>query len=121
MRKLLSLNSYKRYALSLRNFGVFVDLGGVEGLVRIYELAHHPIPHPRDMFQVGDEINVQILHIDYEGLRISLSHKATLPNQWDIIVIGVSLDAPAGRLYGGFVDGYPLLISYNSSFLLYCG
>ncbi len=69
----------------LRDFGIFVDLGGADGLVHISELAWHRIDHPREVVKVGDEIEVEVLKLDREEQRISLSRKNLLPNPWDTI------------------------------------
>lgn len=69
----------------LRDFGVFVDLGGADGLVHISELAWHRIDHPREVVKVGDDIDVCVLKLDREGQRISLSRKRLLPNPWDTV------------------------------------
>lgn len=67
------------------DFGVFVDLGGVEGLVHISELDWQRVENPAELFSPGDEIEVQIKSIDLERERISLSRKMLLPNPWDVI------------------------------------
>ncbi len=69
----------------LRDFGIFVDLGGVDGLVHISELAWHRIDHPREVVKVGDEIDVYVMKIDRDDQRISLSRKKMLPNPWDTV------------------------------------
>lgn len=69
----------------LRDFGVFVDLGGADGLVHISELAWHRIDHPREVVKVGDEINVVVLKVDRDDQRISLSHKNVIANPWDSV------------------------------------
>lgn len=69
----------------LRDFGIFVDLGGADGLVHISELAWHRIDHPREVVKVGDDIDVYVLKIDREDQRISLSRKRLLPNPWDTV------------------------------------
>lgn len=69
----------------LRNFGAFVDLGGADGLVHISELAWYRIGHPREVLKVGDEIEVEVLRLDKESQRISLSRKNLLPNPWDSV------------------------------------
>lgn len=69
----------------LRDFGVFVDLGGADGLVHISELAWHRIDHPREAIRVGDEIDVYVLKLDRQEQRISLSRKRLLPNPWDTV------------------------------------
>ena len=68
---------------SVVNFGVFVDLGGIDGLVHLSELDWHRVEHPSDYFKPGDEIDVQILDVDVEKERVSLSRKALLPSPWD--------------------------------------
>ncbi len=66
----------------LRDFGIFVDLGGADGLVHISELAWYRIDHPREVVKVGDEIEVFVLNIDPNNQRISLSRKRLLENPW---------------------------------------
>jgi small subunit ribosomal protein S1 len=67
----------------LRDFGAFIDLGGADGLVHISELAWYRVNHPREVLNVGDEIEVEILKLDKKKQRISLSRKRLLPNPWD--------------------------------------
>lgn len=70
----------------LERFGAFVDLGGVEGLVHISEIAHNRVGHPKDVLRSGDEVNVKILELKDLGgdrERISLSLKALQPDPWD--------------------------------------
>jgi small subunit ribosomal protein S1 len=67
----------------LRDFGAFVNLGGADGLIHVSELAWHRIDHPRDILNIGDEIDVFILNLDYERNRIALSRKRLLPDPWD--------------------------------------
>lgn len=69
----------------LRDFGIFVDLGGADGLVHISELAWYRIDHPREVVKVGDEIEVYVLNINVESQRISLSRKRLLENPWDSV------------------------------------
>jgi small subunit ribosomal protein S1 len=69
----------------LRDFGVFVDLGGADGLVHISELAWHRVDHPREVIKVGDEIEVYVLKLDRDDQRISLSRKRLLPNPWSTV------------------------------------
>lgn len=64
-------------------FGAFVDLGGIEGLVHISEVAWHQVDNVSDYLATGDSIAVKILAVDEENGRISLSHKALLPSPWD--------------------------------------
>ena len=69
----------------LRDFGIFVNLGGADGLVHISELAWHRIDHPREVVKVGDEIEVVVLKLDRQEQRISLSRKKVLANPWDTV------------------------------------
>ncbi len=69
----------------LRDFGIFVNLGGADGLVHISELAWHRIDHPREVVKVGDEIEVVVLKLDREEQRISLSRKKVLANPWETV------------------------------------
>ena len=69
----------------LRDFGIFVDLGGADGLVHISELAWHRVDHPREVVRVGDEIEVYVLRLDRDNQRISLSRKRLLPNPWKTV------------------------------------
>jgi len=68
---------------SLTDFGAFVDLGGVDGLVHVTEIAHHRIGHPRDVLQVDQDVRVKVLDLDREKDRISLSIKALEKDPWD--------------------------------------
>lgn len=67
----------------LTNFGAFVNVGGVDGLVHISEIAHERIDHPKDKLSKGDKVDVKVLKVDKEQERISLSIKDTLPGPWD--------------------------------------
>ncbi len=67
----------------LTNFGAFVDLGGVDGLLHISELSWGRVKHPSDVVQEGDEIEVYIISVDKERKRISLSLKQVQGNPWD--------------------------------------
>lgn len=64
------------------NFGAFVDLGGVEGLIHISEMSWHRISHPSDVLSIGDEIEVYILKVDKEQKRVGLSLKRLQPDPW---------------------------------------
>jgi small subunit ribosomal protein S1 len=67
---------------SLTNFGAFVDLGGVDGLIHISELDHQHVTHPSDVVQVGDEVGVYVLNVDRERERVGLSRKRLLSDPW---------------------------------------
>ena len=66
-------------------FGVFVDLGGVDGMINLSELAWTKINHPSDLLKVGDKIEVQVLSIDRDRERIALSLKRTQPEPWTTV------------------------------------
>ena len=68
---------------SLTDFGAFVDLGGVDGLVHVTEIAHHRIGHPRDVLRVDQDVRVKVLDLDREKDRISLSIKALEKDPWE--------------------------------------
>ena len=67
---------------SVVNFGAFVDLGGMDGLVHVSELSWKHVDHPGSIVAVGDEIDVQVLEVDLDRERISLSLKATQQDPW---------------------------------------
>ena len=67
---------------SIVNFGAFVDLGGVDGLVHVSELSWKHIDHPGEVVAVGDEVTVEVLEVDFERERVSLSLKATQEDPW---------------------------------------
>jgi small subunit ribosomal protein S1 len=67
---------------SVVNFGAFVDLGGMDGLVHVSELSWKHVDHPGSVVAVGDEIDVQVLDVDLDKERISLSLKATQQDPW---------------------------------------
>ncbi|RMH00459.1 MAG: S1 RNA-binding domain-containing protein [Chloroflexi bacterium] len=97
----------------LRDFGIFVDIGGADGLVHISELAWHRIEHPREVVKVGDEIEVKVLKLDKEEQRISLSRKQLLPNPWDTVTeryhVEQLVEGTITRLvdYGAFAEIEP--------------
>ena len=68
---------------SLTDFGAFVDLGGVDGLVHVTELSHARVGHPRELLTEGQEVEVKVLELDRARPRISLSMKALQENPWD--------------------------------------
>jgi small subunit ribosomal protein S1 len=67
---------------SLTDFGAFVELGGVDGLVHVTEIAHHRVNHPREELQVDQQVRVKVLDLDREKDRISLSIKALVEDPW---------------------------------------
>src|SRR5256714_7336186 len=67
---------------SIVNFGAFVDLGGVDGLVHVSELSWKHVDHPSEIVSVGEEVEVEVLDVDLERERVSLSLKATQEDPW---------------------------------------
>jgi len=70
---------------NLTDYGVFVDLGGVDGLLHVTDLAWGRIGHPSEVVQVGQEMEVQVLKFDREKMRISLGRKQLLPDPWNAV------------------------------------
>jgi small subunit ribosomal protein S1 len=68
---------------SIRPFGVFVDIGGADGLLHISEIGWAPINHPRDALDIGDNVEVKVIRLDPDRHRIALSRKRMLPNPWE--------------------------------------
>jgi len=67
---------------SIVNFGAFVDLGGVDGLVHVSELSWEHVDHPSKVVEVGQEVTVEVLDVDFERERVSLSLKSTQEDPW---------------------------------------
>ncbi|KJS14219.1 MAG: 4-hydroxy-3-methylbut-2-enyl diphosphate reductase [Peptococcaceae bacterium BRH_c8a] len=97
----------------LTNFGAFVDIGGVDGLMHISEMAWYRINHPSDVVQVGDELEVMVLRVDRENEKVSLGLKQVLANPWDEVEgkypVGSVVRAKVVRLapFGAFVQLEP--------------
>ncbi|KIS03017.1 30S ribosomal protein S1 [Paucilactobacillus wasatchensis] len=97
----------------MTNFGAFVDLGGVDGLVHVSEISYERVEKPSDVLKTGQKINVKVLSVDPDRERISLSIKQTLPGPWDDIAEkapeGSVLTGTVKRLtsFGAFVEVFP--------------
>ncbi|MCQ2559306.1 MAG: bifunctional 4-hydroxy-3-methylbut-2-enyl diphosphate reductase/30S ribosomal protein S1 [Clostridia bacterium] len=97
----------------ITNFGAFVDIGGIDGLLHISEMSWYRINHPSEVVNVGDEIEVKILKVDQENEKISLGLKQVLPNPWDNVdenyQTGSIITAKVVRLapFGAFVQLEP--------------
>ena len=68
---------------NITNFGAFVDLGGVEGLIHISELSWGRVQHPEETVHVGDEVETVVLSLDKDNCRVALSLKRLFPNPWE--------------------------------------
>ncbi|MFD2214219.1 MULTISPECIES: 30S ribosomal protein S1 [Metabacillus] len=97
----------------LTDFGAFVDIGGIDGLVHISQLSHSHIDKPSDVVEEGQKVTVKVLGIDRDNERISLSIKETLPGPWANVTNNVKpgdvLDGVVKRLvsFGAFVEIQP--------------
>ena len=69
---------------SVVNFGAFVDLGGMDGLIHVSELSWNHIEHPSQVVAVGDEVEVEVMEVDYSKERISLSLRKTQSDPWQV-------------------------------------
>ncbi len=84
---------------SITDFGAFVDLGGVDGLLHVSELSWGRVKHPSDVLSEGQEIPVKVLRMDEERGRISLGYKQTQPDPWS----KVEENYPVGSMVKGVV------------------
>jgi small subunit ribosomal protein S1 len=94
---------------SLSNFGVFVDIGGADGLIHISELAWFPVSHPSEVVKVGQQVQVKVLRVDKQRERIGLSLKRVQPDPWttaqEDYKVGELVEAVVTRVsdFGAFV------------------
>ena len=84
---------------SVVNFGAFVDLGGMDGLVHVSELSWQHVNHPGEVVNVGDKVTVRVLEVDYDRERISLSIRQTTQDPWEQFIEG----SDAGDVLDGAV------------------
>jgi small subunit ribosomal protein S1 len=96
---------------TLMPYGAFIDLGGVDGLLHISDMAHTRVAKPEDVLTVGQELQVKILKIDPETKKISLGLKQLLPEPWETlhITVGQRITGTVTRLadFGAFVEIEP--------------
>ncbi len=85
--------------ISLTDFGAFVDLGGIEGLIHVSELKRTRVTHPNEVLKVGDDVTAKIIKLPKGGDRVSLSMKALEPDPWE----GVAAQFPNGGKFTGKV------------------
>jgi small subunit ribosomal protein S1 len=97
----------------LTDFGAFIDIGGVDGLVHVSEIAWHRVGHPSEALQVGDNVQVKVIKLDRDNERISLSIKETQEGPWQQVARKIQADdvvkGEVKRLvsFGAFVEVYP--------------
>jgi 4-hydroxy-3-methylbut-2-enyl diphosphate reductase len=109
----------KGIARRLTNFGAFVDLDGIDGLLHISDMSYSRISHPSELINIGDEIEVQVLKVDAEAGKISLGLKQLKPSPWTLVaekyLVGSLVNGKVVRIasFGAFVqleDGVDALI-----------
>lgn len=110
LKKLVAGNILKGVVKNITDYGAFVDLGGIDGLLHITDMSWGRISHPTEILDIGDEIDVAVLNFDPERERVSLGYKQRMPDPW----VGVSEKYPAGSRipgkvvsltnYGAFVE-----------------
>ena len=108
--KLQSGMKLKGTVSSIVEFGAFVDLGGIDGLVHISELSWNHVNHPAEVVKVGQEVEVEVLEVDLKRERISLGLKQTTEDPWRVLVkkypVGAIVEGTVTKLvtFGAFVD-----------------
>jgi len=95
---------------NITEYGAFVDLGGLDGLLHITDMSWGRVGHPSELFQVGDEVEVVVLKFDRTNERVSLGYKQRLPDPWEAVEqkypVGSKLKGKVVSLtdYGAFVE-----------------
>ncbi len=92
---------------NVTDFGVFVDLGGVEGLIHISELSWGRVSHPNQIVRLGEEIMVQVLDVSAERCRVALSLKRIVPNPWE----RASIEFPVNTVHSAVITS---VMSYGA-------
>lgn len=97
----------------LADFGAFIDIGGIDGLLPLSQMSWRWVDHPADILSVGDKINVEIIGIDHDKQRVSLSLKSQQPDPWEeatkTIKEGEKITGTVIRIkhFGAFIEVYP--------------
>jgi ribosomal protein S1 len=97
----------------LADFGAFVDIGGIDGLLPLSQMSWRWVDHPSDLLNVGDRITVEIIGIDHDKQRVSLSLKTQQPDPWEEISetfkVGQQVPGRVTRIkhFGAFIEVYP--------------
>jgi len=98
---------------SIADYGAFVDLGGIRGLLHVSEMSRERVQHPGDVVKEGEEVTVKVIKLDQKGGRISLSIKALLPDPWKDVAkkfpVGAEVSGKVERTasFGVFVELEP--------------
>jgi small subunit ribosomal protein S1 len=98
---------------NITDYGVFIDLGGIDGLLHVTDLSWGRVNHPSEMFNVGDEITVKVLKYDRDKERVSLGYKQLKPDPWSLVperyLPGTRVNGKVVNLtdYGAFIELAP--------------
>jgi small subunit ribosomal protein S1 len=98
---------------NLTDYGAFIDLGGIDGLLHVTDMSWGRVGHPSEIFQVGDQVEVVVLHFDRESGRVSLGYKQKSSDPWETVDQRYPVGAKAtGRVvsltnYGAFIELEP--------------
>ena len=98
---------------NLTEYGAFVDIGGIDGLLHVTDMSWGRLQHPNEQFKVGDHIQVKVLKLDREKEKVSLGYKQLLPDPWSTVVEVYPIDSHIkGKVssvtdYGIFVELEP--------------
>ncbi len=103
----------KGEVVRITDFGAFIDLGGIDGLLPLSQLSWRWIDHPTDILKVGDKLDVEVIAVDHDKQRVSLSLKNLEPDPWieaaDKIKEGDKVEGTVTRLkhFGAFIEVFP--------------
>lgn len=95
---------------NLTEYGAFVDIGGIDGLLHVTDMSWGRLQHPGDLFKVGDHLQIKVLKLDREKEKVSLGYKQLLPDPWSTVIEVYPINAKlTGRVssvteYGIFVE-----------------
>ncbi|MFQ5827852.1 MAG: S1 RNA-binding domain-containing protein, partial [Candidatus Methylomirabilia bacterium] len=98
---------------NITDYGAFIDLGGIDGLLHVTDMSWGRIGHPAEIFHVGDQVEVMVLHFDRESGRVSLGYKQKTPDPWETVEERYPVGGkPTGKVvsltnYGAFVELEP--------------
>lgn len=110
LKNIVKGNIYKGVVKNITDFGAFIDMGGVDGLLHITDMSWGRINHPSEMLEVGKEVEVIVLDIDYQKERLSLGYKQKTQNPWETVAekhpIGSKVKGNVVNImpYGAFVE-----------------
>jgi small subunit ribosomal protein S1 len=113
MKELQKDQVRKGVVKNITDFGAFIDLGGVDGLLHITDMSWGRISHPSEMFQIGQEMEVKVLDIDWDRERISLGYKQLQPYPWKDVMekypVGTRVQGKVVSItnYGAFIELEP--------------